>query len=197
MFLWCLIHVWGMLQRNQVWNWINDNLLFSFSCSNTFSSSPVHLGNCSRQMGLPPSGLREWSQRVVPLLLLVTKTWLMLLLLLLTTADYSSRDLSSFSQFLTLLSKPCLLSPCDVALTQTCTWTSPPSLLACCFLISISPWLNISPVPNVLPAWVIAWLIASACCSLWLLLISQACTSLPGYLQPPWPVRWREECLCA
>lgn len=97
----------------------------------------------------------------------------------------------------TLLPKLCPRSPRDAALTQTCTWTSPPSLLACCFLISNSPWLNLSAVPNVLPVWLIAWLITSTCLSLWFLLLSQACTSLPGYLRPPCLVRWREECLCA
>lgn len=50
-----------MLQRKQVLNWINDHLLFSFSCSITFLSFPVHLGDCSRLMGLSPRGLREWS----------------------------------------------------------------------------------------------------------------------------------------
>lgn len=38
----------------------------------------------------------------------------------------------------TLLPKPCPCSLCDAVLTQTCIWTSPPSLLACCLLISIS-----------------------------------------------------------
>lgn len=148
---------------------------------------PCTLGRLLKADGAFSKG----SQRVVPLLLLVTKTWLMLLLLILTTADYSLPGLSHFSQFFslkwskTLLPKPCPHSPRDTALTQSCIWTSPPSLLACCFLISISPWLNLSAVPNVLPAWLIAWLITSPCLSLCLRLLSQACTSLPGYLQPP------------
>lgn len=56
---------------------------------------PCTLGRLLKADGAFSKG----SQRVVPLLLLVTKTWLMLLLLILTTADYSLPGLSHFSQF--------------------------------------------------------------------------------------------------
>lgn len=111
--------------------------------------------------------------------------------LVLTTVDYIC--LSNFLAYSlrwskTPLPKPCPHSPHDSALTQTRIWTSPSSLLACCFLISASPRLNLSAVPNVLPTWLITWLITTAHCSLWFLLLSQTCISFPSYLQPLWLV---------
>lgn len=118
----------------------------------TFSSFPLHLGYCSRLMELSPNGLREWS-----LLSCLwprsgwcscSSSWL------LHSTLYLAFPISHFSLkwSKTLLPKSCPCSPRDVLL-KTHIWTSPPSLLACCFLISISPWLNLAAVPNILAAY--------------------------------------------
>lgn len=179
-----------MLQKKKhILNWINDHLLFSFSCSNTFSSFPVHLGNYLKLMRLSPTGLR-----VVPLLLPVTKIWLICSeICSYLTAAYFLPGCSNFSPFFLEVVQNSAAKPLPMFTLwyswQTFLWTSPPSLLECCFLISISPWLNLSAVPNVLPVWLIGQPISSTCLSLWLLL-SWVCTSPLGYLQPPWLVPW-------
>lgn len=186
-----------MLQRNEVLNWINDHLLFSFSCSNTFSSFPVHLGDCSRLMGLSQGGLREWSLFSC---LWPRSGWCFSSSWLLQTALYLALPISHrffpwgdpkhFCQKLVCVHPVTwlwlrLISEHHLPASWRAVFWSP------------TPWLKLSAALNVLPACLIAWLIAGACCSLWRLLLSQACTSLPGYLQPLLLVRWREECLCA
>lgn len=55
-----------MLQRNLVLNWINDHFIFSYACSNTFSSFPMPFSDCSSLRRLSPSELREWSLLLCP-----------------------------------------------------------------------------------------------------------------------------------
>lgn len=140
-------------------------------------------------MGLSPIGLR-----VVPLLLLVTKIWLICSeICSYLTAAYFLPGCPNFSPFFLEVIQNSAAKPLPMFTLwhswQTFLWTSPPSLLECCFLISISPWLNLSAVPNVLPVWLIGQPISSTCLSLWLLL-SWVCTSPLGYLRPPWLVPW-------
>lgn len=170
-------------EKEQVWNWINYHLLFSFSCSNIFSSFPVHLGNYLRLMRLSPTGLEEWflfsflwpryscsAPKSAP-------TWLQTIFYLaLPISHYFSLKWSK-----TLLPDPSLHSPCDAADRLVSEYHLPASWS---FLVSISPLLNWTAMPNVLPAWLIGWPMSSTCLSLWLLL-SWACTSLLGHLQPP------------
>lgn len=107
----------------------------------------------------------NWSQRVAPLLFLVTKIQLLCSnICSYLTADYflpSQFGLPNFSLFFLEVIQNTAAKPLPKFTLwhswQTCVWTSPPSLLERCFLISISPWLNWSAMPNVLPAWLAGW----------------------------------------
>lgn len=128
-------------EKKQVWNGINDHLLFSFSCSNTFSFFPVHLGNYLKLMGLSPAGLRElfffsflWT-RYSCSALKSAPTWLQsIFYLAFLISHYFSLKWSKRQ-----LPNPYLCSPCNTADRLVSEYHLPASWG---FLISISPWLN-------------------------------------------------------
>lgn len=139
-------------------------------------------------MGLSPAGLRElflfsflwtryscsapksasiWLQTIFYLAFLISHYF---------SLKWSKRQLPN----------PYLCSPCDTADGLVPEYHLPASWG---FLISISPCLNWSAMPNLLPAWLIGWPMSSTYLFPWLLL-SWACTSVLGHLQPPWLVPW-------
>lgn len=177
-----------MLQGNLVLGQTSDPPFACLSCCSMFPSFLAHKGHSSRFVGLSPDVLRngvspfacDQEQADAPAALA------------LTAADHCISSLFVFSVYplrwsKAQLPKSCLCSPRDSALTQIHIWTSLSILLTCCFLISVSPWLNLSAVPSVLPAWLITCLITTFC-SLRLLLFSQAVHLLSQPLPAPLPV---------
>lgn len=149
MFLQCLIPAWVILQRDQVLNWINYHLLFSFSPSLPFlytwataqgwrsflqmvlESDPSSLA-CDQDLADAPAPLLDYCT--------VLFTWpFQYLIFPWSDPKHCCQNLvhvHPVTYFWRLISEHHL-----------------PASLACCFLISISPWLNLAAVPNILAAY--------------------------------------------